>query len=151
MGGQGFAGLEWGMPDLDHWPLARLLSTTARLAEHAWAERLTGLNLTPAGVTALEILAESGPAAQAAVAVRARVQPQTMGKTLSKLEASGYVVRQRGQGDARVQRVHISERGRAALIGARTLQRALHGNDGVIPGNLDAMLSTVIRQLAEMP
>lgn len=136
------------MPDLDHWPLARLLSTAARLTEHAWSEQLTGLNLTPAGVTALEILAEGGPASQASLAVRARVQPQTMGKTLSKLQGSGYVVRHRSQGDARVQQVQISERGRSALIGARTLQRSLAANPRMSAGDLDALLATIIRGLA---
>lgn len=140
------------MPDLDHWPLARLLSTAARLAEQAWTERLKGLDLTHAGVTALEILAASGPASQAVLAARARVQPQTMGKTLAKLEASGYIGRQRDLGDGRIWQVHISDRGQSALMGARVLQQqAVEANISMPAKTLDPMLAAIIRGLRGTP
>lgn len=135
------------MADLQSWHLPRLLSTAARLAEYAWNDQIAGLGLTPAGMIALEVLAENGPAAQTVLATRARVQPQTMGKTVSKLESSGHVTRERPVGDGRSQLVSISDRGWAALMGARKLQRSLTAGRPDAD-DLNDLLARVITELS---
>src|SRR4051812_47950378 len=105
------------MPDLSKWPTPRLLSTAARLVEHAWDEQLASLGLTHAGVIALEVLHAAGrPMVQAQVAVSVRVQAQTMGKTLSRLEAHGHITRVRNQADGRSHQVTVSDLGQAVLV-----------------------------------
>lgn len=137
------------MTDLYGWHLPRLMSTAARLAEHESNRRLAGLGLTHAGVIALEVLAEAGPAAQNVLAARARVQPQTMGKTLSKLAASGYITRERAPVDGRSLQVSISDLGRAALTGAHSIQRAVPGHQGHALDNLNDSLGKIIRELSK--
>ena len=77
---------------MDRWPTGRLLSTAARLVEHSWNEKLGAIGLTHAGVIAMEVLYSNGPMTQAQLAQLVRVQAQTMGKTLSRLEAHGHIV-----------------------------------------------------------
>ena len=72
-----------GMSD---WPTGRLLSTAARLVEHAWVEVLDELGLTHAGLIVLHVLGE-GPFSQRELARRARVETQTMSRTLEPWSA----------------------------------------------------------------
>ncbi|MFH5879896.1 MarR family winged helix-turn-helix transcriptional regulator [Arthrobacter sp. NA-172] len=103
------------MPDIERWPTGRLLSTAARLVEHAWDESLRSIGLTHAGVIALEVIAATGPITQTALAQIVRVQAQTMGQTLNRLEAHGHVTRRRSSEDRRVHIVSLSDAGRQAL------------------------------------
>ena len=135
------------MPDLNNWPTPRLLSTAARLVEHAWNEKLASLGLTHAGVIALEVLDGEGPLAQAQLAAKVRVQAQTMGKTLSRLEAHGHITRVRNQADRRSQQVAVSELGQAALQQARELERNLTPGGEVGVEELRDRLAAVIRRL----
>lgn len=116
------------MPDLKNWSLPRLLSTAARLVEHAWDESLAELHLTHAGVIALEVLNAEGAMSQAQLANRVRVQAQTIGKTLARLEANGHLVRERSPSDRRSQMTRISAEGIQALEQASRLERML-GSD----------------------
>lgn len=59
------------MPDLNDWTTPRLLSTAARLIEHAWNERLAVLGLTHAGVIVLEVLDTQGSMVQARLSAKA--------------------------------------------------------------------------------
>jgi DNA-binding MarR family transcriptional regulator len=118
------------MPDLSSWPLPRLLSTAARLVEYKWNEHLASLGLTHAGAIVLEILAGEGEMTQAKLAKRVRVEPQTMGKTLGRLETTGYVSRVRSQDDRRQQRVSISERGLKVFGQVVGLEQELLGGGG---------------------
>jgi len=135
------------VPDLNSWPTPRLLSTAARLVEHAWNEKLADLGLTHAGVIALEVLEGDGPMAQTVLAARARVQAQTMGKTLSRLEAHGHILRTRSQTDRRAQRVSISDLGRTALARAREIERTLAGDTEQTTEELKELLRGIIRRL----
>ena len=56
------------MPDLEQWPTGRLLTTAARLVEHAWNERLVDIGVTHAGIIALGVLADQGALTQAGLA-----------------------------------------------------------------------------------
>jgi len=135
------------VPDLNSWPTPRLLSTAARLVEHAWNEKLADLGLTHAGVIALEVLEADGPMAQTVLAARARVQAQTMGKTLSRLEAHGHILRTRSQTDRRAHRVSISDLGRTALAHAREIERTLAGDTEQTTEELKELLRGIIRRL----
>ncbi|HMM83540.1 MAG TPA: MarR family transcriptional regulator [Terrimesophilobacter sp.] len=106
---------------MGEWPTGRLLSTASRLVEHAWLEALDELGLSHAGLIALHLLGEE-PTNQTDLAARARVENQTMSRTLDRLEREGYILRER---DARDRRRHIITRtaaGAAAWQSARTLE-----------------------------
>jgi DNA-binding MarR family transcriptional regulator len=136
------------MPDIRLWPTGRLLSTAARLVEHAWNEKLGDIGLTHAGVIALDVLAANGPMTQSSLAQIVRVQAQTIGKTLTRLEAHGYVIRQRSQSDRRSQVVSITVAGTSAREGARDLERSVLATAEVDTDLLRAELQTIVRALA---
>jgi DNA-binding MarR family transcriptional regulator len=110
-----------GMSD---WPTGRLLSTAARLVEHAWVEVLDELGLTHAGLIVLHLLGE-GPFSQRELARRARVETQTMSRTLERLEREGYVLRARDPRDARRHLVTRTAAGTAAWEAARSREADL--------------------------
>ena len=103
--------------DSRDWPTGRLLSTAARLLEHAWNERLAAHGLTHAGVIALHVLGD-GPLPQTQLAGRCRVEDQTMSRTLERLERDGYVARDRDTADRRRVLVSRTAAGTAALAAA---------------------------------
>lgn len=132
---------------MERWPTGRLLSTAARLVEHAWNEKLSGMGLTHAGVIALDVLAAQGPMTQAMLAQIVRVQAQTMGKTLMRLESHGHVRRQRSQSDRRSHVVSLTDAGTSALKEARELERSVLANVAVDTDKLRRELQTVVRDL----
>lgn len=104
------------------WPTGRLLSTASRLVEHAWLDTLAEHDLSHAGLIALHLLGEE-PTNQTDLAERARVENQTMSRTLDRLEREGFVVRER---DPRDRRRHVVTRtlaGAAAWEAARNFER----------------------------
>ncbi|GAA2752167.1 MarR family winged helix-turn-helix transcriptional regulator [Amnibacterium kyonggiense] len=103
------------------WPTGRLLSTAARLVEHAWAERLETVGLTHAGLIALHLLGD-GARSQTDLARAARVQLQTMARTLERLERHGHVTRERDDADARRVLVSRTPAGAALLDEAQRLE-----------------------------
>lgn len=103
--------------DSRDWPTGRLLSTAARLVEHAWNERLAAHGLTHAGVIALHVLGD-GPLPQTQLAGRCRVEDQTMSRTLERLERDGYVTRDRDTQDRRRVIVTRTAAGSSALAAA---------------------------------
>jgi DNA-binding MarR family transcriptional regulator len=109
--------------DVGGWPIGRLLSTAARLVEHAWEERLREHDLTHAGLIALHCL-QSGPMPQRSVAVACRVTDQTISRTISRLERNAFITRSSDPRDERRQQVAITERGRAVLL------QIVSGNEG---------------------
>lgn len=110
------------MEDLQDWATGRLLSTAARLVEHAWNERLAEHGLTHAGVIALHVLG-AGPLTQAELAARCQVQDQTMGRTLERLEREGFVVRRRDRTDRRRILVSRTDEGADRVALAVRLER----------------------------
>ncbi|WP_341393707.1 MarR family winged helix-turn-helix transcriptional regulator [Arthrobacter sp. G119Y2] len=135
------------MPDMEHWPTGRLLSTAARLVEHAWNERLVRIGVTHAGVIALGVLDSQGPMTQAHLAQLVRVQAQTMGKTLSRLEAHGHVARVRNDLDRRSHMVSITPQGVEALREAQNIERTLIEGGELMSEQLRGQLRNVIREL----
>jgi len=110
-----------GSDGMERWPTGRLLSTAARLVEHAWSEGLERLHLTHAGLIVLHLL-DAGPLSQTDLARAARVEVQTMSRTLDRLEREGYVRREKHPQDGRRHVVSRTDAGRAAWVSARTLE-----------------------------
>lgn len=135
------------MPDLEQWPTGRLLTTAARLVEHAWNERLVTIGVTHAGVIALGVLAGQGAMTQAGLAQIVRVQAQTMGKTLSRLETRGHVSRVRNDLDRRSHTVSITCAGREVLEQVKDVERTLITGDGLVSDELRGHLQMVIKEL----
>jgi DNA-binding MarR family transcriptional regulator len=106
------------------WPTGRLLSTAARLVENAWIETLEHQGLTHAGLIALHLL-DGGPLGQKELASLARVQTQTMSRTVERLEREGFVARQADPIDRRRQVVSRTESGRAVWERTRSLESEL--------------------------
>lgn len=103
------------------WPTGRLLSTASRLVEHAWAEALESHGLTHAGLIVLHFLS-GGPASQIELARRARVQTQTMSRTLDRLERDGYIERTADATDRRRHVVRLTPDGSEAFRNAHDLE-----------------------------
>ena len=76
---------------MGEWPTGRLLSTASRLVEHAWLDALAEHGLSHAGLIALHLVGEE-PTNQTDLATRARVENQTMSRTLDRLEREGFIV-----------------------------------------------------------
>ncbi len=106
------------------WPTGRLLSTAARLVEHRWIQTLERVGLTHAGLVVLHLL-DAGPLSQTELAARAKVETQTMSRTLDRLEREGYVERERHPQDGRRHVITRTPAGRAAWESARTLEADL--------------------------
>jgi DNA-binding MarR family transcriptional regulator len=106
------------------WPTGRLLSTAARLVEHAWIEGLEKLGLTHAGLISLHLL-DGGGLSQRELAQRAKVEVQTMSRTLERLEREGYIVRETDVTDARRRVVTRTPEGDEVWTNARTLEADL--------------------------
>ena len=106
------------------WPTGRLLSTAARLVEHSWVEALEQLGLSHAGLIVLHVLG-AGALSQTELAKVARVEAQTMSRTLEGLEREGYVARHKHPGDGRRHVVTRTPAGEAAWGSARTLEADL--------------------------
>lgn len=85
---------------VDDWPTGRLLSTAARLIERRWNEGLAEVGLTHAGLIVLHLL-DDGPLPAGELARQARVQAQTMTRTLEHLERDGCIARVADSADRR--------------------------------------------------
>lgn len=133
---------------MDHWPTGRLLSTAARLVEHSWNEKLGTIGLTHAGVIAMEVLSANGPMTQAHLAQLVRVQAQTMGKTLSRLEAHGHISRERSTSDRRSHVVDLTAQGREAVTAAAEMERSVLASASIDPDVLRQELRAVVTELA---
>ncbi|GAB2709592.1 MarR family winged helix-turn-helix transcriptional regulator [Arthrobacter bambusae] len=136
------------MPDIERWPTGRLLSTAARLVEHAWDENLREIGLTHAGVIALEVLAVTGPITQTALAQIVRVQAQTMGQTLSRLETHGHISRRRSSEDRRVHVVSLTDVGKEALERAVESEQQVLAQVSIDTSMFRQELKVLVRELA---
>jgi len=124
------------------WPTGRLLSTAARLVEHAWGEALEQRGLTHAGLIVLHVL-DAGPLSQTELANSARVAVQTMSRTLERLEREGYIARQKHPVDGRRHVVTRTPAGEAAWDSARTLEADLFPSTADNAGMRAALLEII--------
>ena len=124
---------------MSEWPTGRLLGIASRLVEHAWFDALASLDLTHAGMIVLHLL-EDGPATQASLAARARVEAQTMSRTVDRLEREGYVERHSDPTDRRRRVVERTARG------SEVFARTHHIEGEIFPelGDLDGFRTTLL-------
>ncbi|MDR6169994.1 MULTISPECIES: MarR family transcriptional regulator [unclassified Curtobacterium] len=124
----------------DAWPLGRLLSAAARAIERDWDERLRAIGLPHAALIAIDILVRTGPTGADTLARTARVQPQTMSRTLERMERDGLVERSPHPDDRRRRIVTVTEHGREAWETARHIERDLLPDDPALRGALTVLL-----------
>ena len=127
----------------EQWPLVRLLSAAARSVERDWDERLRAIGLSHAAVVAIDILIRTGPTGADTIARTARVQPQTMSRTLERMERDGLVERTPHAADRRRRVVSVTPAGRSAWETARHIERE------VLPE--DAALRVALREVLAKP
>ena len=125
----------------DGWPLGRLLSAAARAVERDWDERLRAIGLPHAALIAIDILIRTGPTGADTLARTARVQPQTMSRTLERMERDGLVERSPHPEDRRRRIVTVTEHGRQAWETARHIERDVLPDDPALRDALTALLT----------
>ncbi|MET3452986.1 MarR family transcriptional regulator [Curtobacterium sp. 1544] len=125
----------------DGWPLGRLLSAAARAVERDWDERLRAIGLPHAALIAIDILIRTGPTGADTLARTARVQPQTMSRTLERMERDGLVERSPHPADRRRRIVTVTDHGREAWETARHIERDVLPDDPALREALTALLA----------
>jgi DNA-binding MarR family transcriptional regulator len=96
--------------DLEAWTTPELLALATRLGERAWREFLGSIGVSMAVFGILKAL-EVGPASQVQLAARCRIGPQSLGRTVDRMERDGLIRRERASGDRRQMVVVRSEAG----------------------------------------
>lgn len=124
----------------EQWPLGRLLSAAARSVERDWDERLRAIGLPHAALIAVDILIRTGPTGADTIARTARVQPQTMSRTLERMERDGLVERTPHPDDRRRRLVTVTDRGRRAWETARHIEREVLPDDPALRTALTDLL-----------
>ena len=122
------------------WPLGRLLSAAARAVEREWDERLRAVGLSHAALVAIDILLRTGPTGADTIARTARVQPQTMSRTLERAERDGLVARTAHPEDRRRRVVSVTADGRRAWEIAQHIEREVLPEDEGLRKQLTALL-----------
>lgn len=133
----------------ENWPIGRLLGAASRAVERTWAQALEQRGLTHAGLIALHFL-EAGFTSQADLARLARVEAQTMSRTVDRLEREGLVARSPYPGDRRRHILSITEAGRTAFAGARDLEEDVFPTVSD-PDALRAALVQIVRAAGDRP
>ncbi|WP_375389978.1 MarR family winged helix-turn-helix transcriptional regulator [uncultured Amnibacterium sp.] len=110
--------------DLSTWPIGRLLSTASRQVENRWQEALAAHGITHAGVIVLHLLSD-GAKSQSELATLAKVEDQTISRTIERLERSALVSRERDPADGRRLIVSRTPAGAAAFDATRTIEADL--------------------------
>jgi len=124
----------------EQWPLGRLLSAAARAVEREWDERLRAIGLSHAVLVAIDILLRTGPTGADTIARTARVQPQTMSRTLERAERDGLVARTAHPEDRRRRVVSVTDAGRRAWETAQHVEREVLPDDEDLRRRLAAVL-----------
>lgn len=124
----------------EQWPLGRLLSAAARAVEREWDERLRAVGLSHAALVAIDILLRTGPTGADTIARTARVQPQTMSRTLERAERDGLVARTAHPEDRRRRVVSVTADGRRAWETAQHIEREVLPEDEGLRKRLTALL-----------
>jgi DNA-binding MarR family transcriptional regulator len=130
--------------DTSHWSTSRLLSTAARLNENRDNERLRSIGVTHSGVTILKVLAAAGSMSQVKLAQIVRVQAQTVGKALERLEARNLVMRSKSEADRRVTFVSLTPAGLGILDKVQQGEGVPLGGEGYVEEDLRTALINVI-------
>jgi DNA-binding MarR family transcriptional regulator len=123
------------------WPIGRLLAAASRAVEREWDERLRAIGLQHAALIALDIALRNGPTGADVIARTARVQPQTMSRTLERLERDGMIERSPHPEDGRRRLVTVTDHGRQTWETARHVEREILPDDPELRARLGAILA----------
>lgn len=108
--------------DIAQWSTNRLLATAARLSANRENEQLRRLGTTHAGLLTLRVLGRRDSINQVELARELRVQAQTVGKLLERLESRGLVARTKSSDDRRVFFVSLTPEGEGLLRRAEAME-----------------------------
>lgn len=133
------------------WSIGHLLSTAARLNEQRDNERLRARGVTHAGHILLKVLSVSGAISQAQLADALHIKPQTLGKTVERLELRDLVCRLRGEVDKRLLLVELTVAGRDLLAALDAEEREFDESLALLDSGLRATLETMIGSLHRAP
>jgi DNA-binding MarR family transcriptional regulator len=122
------------------WPIGRLLAAASRAVEREWDERLRAIGLQHAALIALDIALRNGPTGADVIARTARVQPQTMSRTLERLERDGMIERSPHPDDGRRRLVTVTDHGRRMWETAQHIEREILPDDPELRARLRAIL-----------
>jgi DNA-binding MarR family transcriptional regulator len=93
-------------------PLGRLVAVAGHLATQRWSQLLAErYRLTPTGMRVLLTLVRDGEITHRQLADRCFIRPATLTGVVDTLEKTGYVRRERGDGDRRAIRLALTEAG----------------------------------------
>ncbi|YCK79781.1 MarR family winged helix-turn-helix transcriptional regulator (plasmid) [Arthrobacter sp. D3-18] len=133
------------MPEVERWPASHLLSTAARMFERAVTRNLDPIGITHPEAIALQILAGMGPCTQSELAEASGVRAQSLGSTLSKLQARSCVDLQRV---GRVQLVTMTRHGVEVLERVNEAEREGLAHV-LLDGRFCEELQVLVRTLAK--
>lgn len=110
------------------------LNHAARLARTALATKLLEQNLYAGQDQLMLALAQEDGQTPSALAAAVGVRPPTMTKTISRLQAQGFVTKTDSAQDARQAHIFLTEAGKEAILGIekavkKTEKRGLEGFD----------------------
>lgn len=137
--------------DIAQWPTNRLLNTAARLSANRENEQLRRLGTTHAGLLTLRVLGRTRSITQVELARELRVQAQTIGKLLERLETRGLILRTRSDDDRRVFYVNLTAEGEAILQRAEDMEEEQAQATGRSDSILREELIAHIRELGGFP
>jgi len=137
-------------PAGEAWNTHQLLAMAARLVQRSQDQALAALGLTHAAVIALQGLA-SGPRSQEQLAAHIKVQAQTIGKVLVRLDAAGLITRTRDPADRRRIEVALTPAGRTALNNALRIEGKLLPVDPATRTALEEELIRIIESFSTPP
>jgi DNA-binding MarR family transcriptional regulator len=120
------------------------LMHVARLHRARTARLLEGLGLFPGQEQVLEALATQESMSMSELAELLRVRPPTASKTIARLSTLGLVERRTADGDGRVVRVGLTEKGREM---AETVEALALDIEAEVVADLDAKERRRLRKL----
>ena len=130
------------------WPTGRLLSHVARSLERQWNTHLETWDLNHASLPVLLVLLRSEHS-QRELATASGVTEQTMSRTISRLERTGYVTRAASAADARRHVVRLTPRGRAVALEAGQVQVGERmATQGLGPEQVEQLRSVLLAMVA---
>ena len=98
---------------------SELRLSVVRLRRRLIGERDPANELSIGAMTVLGCLYRRGPLQIGELAAHERVRPPSMTRTVTALEAAGYVERRQHETDARLVVVYLTDKGRATLLADR--------------------------------
>ena len=136
-------------PALTHWP-GYLLTFIAEHATERFERAIAPYGIRSKHASVLVVIDAEGPMSQRALGRRLRVDKSPMVGVLDDLEQLGLAERRRSDADRRIQAVHLTAEGRAAV--ARVLELADAENArtfGVLDPSERAQLHDLLLRVAE--